>query len=167
MAAITLDQALRTARAFQQIGELEAAENLYRQVLAVEPGRTDLWHAVATMAQADGRPEEAVVCLLRAVEHAPDNPEYHLALGRNYRLTRRTEDAIASFRRVTALTPNAVGAHVSLGEALASLGKFDEAIQSYEQALAFEPGCAEAQRNLSNARGQRIVGFTAKSAEEV
>jgi Flp pilus assembly protein TadD len=102
------------------------------------------------MAQSDGRPEEAVVCLLRAIENAPNTGEYHFALGLNYRRTRRAEDAIASFRRVTALNPAAVGAHVNLGEALASLGRFDEAIQSYERALALQPACAEALLNLGH-----------------
>jgi len=151
MATITVEQALQTARAFQQAGQTAAAETLYRQILAADPGLAEAWHALGTICLLTGRRAEAVPCLLRAAESAPANATYHSDLGVAYRQSERTEEAVASFRRAAALLPDAPAIHLDLGEALAALGQFEEAIPFYEQAAALKPGFAEAHSNLGRA----------------
>jgi Flp pilus assembly protein TadD len=151
MPTITVAQALQTAGAFQRAGQLAAAEALYRQIVASDPGQAEAWHALGSMALFSGRVEEAVGFFAQAIARVPAHATYHSDLGIAYRRSGRLGEAVASFRQAVALKPDFAEAHSNLGRALVQLGRIEEAIASGQRAVAANPGLPEAHLNLGAA----------------
>jgi tetratricopeptide (TPR) repeat protein len=144
----TLSQALAIAIQHHQAGNLQAAEQIYRQILAVEPNHVDAIHLLGVMANQVGRHETAVDYLRRAIELRADVAAFHNNLGEAYRASRRTAEAVACYHRALDLSPNYAEAHSNLGNALKELGEPDQAIASYRRALELKPDFADAHYNL-------------------
>jgi tetratricopeptide (TPR) repeat protein len=77
----TISEALAIAIQHHQAGRLEAAERIYRQILAAEPNQADAWHLLGVMAHQSGKDEmdAAVAGFRRALELNPDFAAAHLA----------------------------------------------------------------------------------------
>ncbi len=153
----TIPDALAIAIRHHQDGRLQAAEQLYRQILAVEPDHPDALHLLGVIAQQAGKHEQAVEYIERAIALDANQPLFHNNLGEAYRALRRIPDAIACYRRALQLKPDFAGAHYNLGNAWKDQGQLSEAILCYQQAVQWKPDYAEAHNNLGNAlrsRGQ-------------
>src|SRR3954471_7029510 len=61
--------------AHHQAGRLQEVEQLYRQVLAVEPNNVDAWHQLGCVLHELGRYGEAAACYERAIELKDDLAE--------------------------------------------------------------------------------------------
>ncbi len=146
-----ISEALVIAIQHHQAGRLEAAEQIYRQILAVEPNHADAWHLLGVMASQGGAHEVAVEYVRRAIGLKGNVAAFHSNLGRVYRALRRIPEAVACYRRALELKPDSNEAHNSLGNALKDQGKLDEAIACYRRALKLKPDFAEAQISLGNA----------------
>lgn len=145
----TVPEALAIAVQHHQAGRLGTAEELYRQILAVEPSHSDAWHLLGVACAQAGRYQEGVECIQRAIALNPDFPEAHYNLATAFRDQGKLDEAVASFRRALALTPDRPETHYSLGNALREQGKLDEAVACYRRALALRPDVPEAHYNLA------------------
>jgi tetratricopeptide (TPR) repeat protein/2-polyprenyl-3-methyl-5-hydroxy-6-metoxy-1,4-benzoquinol methylase len=103
----------------------------------------------------EGRLDEAVASLRRALQLQPDLVEVHYNLGLTLLEQGRLDEATTTLRRALALQPDAAELHRCLGDALEALGKLDEAAASYRRALAFQPDLVEAHGNLGNVLKQQ------------
>ena len=63
----TISEALMMAVVHHTAGRLQAAEQIYRQILAVEPDQADAWHLLGVVAAHTGRPAMAVEHIRRAI----------------------------------------------------------------------------------------------------
>ena len=147
----TISEALAVAIQHHQAGRLQAAEQIYRQILRVEPNHADAWHLLGLMAYQLGKHEAAVPYLRRAIGLKGTESAYHNNLGGVYWALRRIPEAVACYRRAVELKPNYAEALYNLGNALADQGKPDEAIACYQRALELKPDFAGAHNNLGNA----------------
>ena len=77
----TVAEAMSAALSHHQAGRLAEAEQLYRQILAVEANNVGAWYFLGVMAHQLGRHDVAVECISRAVALKPDYIEAHLSLG--------------------------------------------------------------------------------------
>ena len=59
----TTAELFETAVQHHQAGRLETAEQIYRQILAVEPDRADAVHLLGVLAHQSGKHEMAVNCM--------------------------------------------------------------------------------------------------------
>jgi predicted O-linked N-acetylglucosamine transferase (SPINDLY family) len=153
----SLPEALAVAVRHHQAGRLQAAEQLYRQILAAQPDHPGALHLLGVVAQQTGRHEAAVEYIEKAIALDGRQPPFHNNLGEAYRALRRTPDAIASYRRALELKPDFAGAHYNLGNAWKDLGQLMPAIDCYRRAVELRPDYVEAHNNLGNAlrgRGQ-------------
>ena len=149
MAALTLEQALQTAIAQHQAGNLAAAEAIYRQILAVQPDHVDALHLLGAVALVSARCEEAVERIERAVALSPGNPIYESNLGEAYRRLGRFEEAITHLRQAVDLQPDNPNAWNNLGSAFAGQERLDEAIACFQSAAALRPAHVGTQNNLA------------------
>lgn len=149
MAALTLEQALQTAIAQHQAGNLAAAETIYRQILAIQPQHADALHLLGVAALMSGRCEEAVELIERAVALSPGQPVYESNLGEACRRLGRFEKAIAHLRHAVDLQPDNASAWKNLGSAFAGQERLDEAIACFERAGSLCPEDAGTQNNLA------------------
>ena len=147
----TISEALAIAVQHHQAGRLQAAEQIYRQILAVEPNHPDAIHLLGVIAHQAGKHEVAVEYIGRAIGLKGNAAAFHNNLGEAYRALRRISEAVACYRRALELKPDYAEAHNNLGVAFKDQGKLDEAVACYRRALELKPDYAEAHNNLGNA----------------
>ena len=134
-----------------QAGRLQAAEQIYRQVLQVEPNQLDALHLLGVIAHQVGKHEVAVEYIGRAIGLKRNVADFHNNLGEAYLALRRIPEAVACYRRALELKPNFAEAHYNLGNALKNQGKMEEAVACYRHALELKQDYSEAYNNLGNA----------------
>jgi len=109
----------------------------------------------ATSLLAQGRVEEAVAGLRRALMLRPSYAEAHLTLGQALWQQGKLAAAATSLETGLSLMPDLAEAHSNLGLLYGALGKHDAAIESFRRALAIKPDFAWAYCNLGNVQAAR------------
>ena len=151
----TISEALAMAVQHQQAGRLQAAEQIYRQILRADPNQADALHLLGVLAYQMGKHEIAAEYIGRAIGFNGNAAAFHNNLGEAYRAMHRLPEAIACYRRALDLQPDFAEAHNNLGNALSDQGKLDDAVARYRRALELKPDYAEAHNNLGLAfKGQ-------------
>jgi tetratricopeptide (TPR) repeat protein len=146
----TISEAFAIAIQHHQAGRLQAAEQIYRQILAIEPNHADAIHFLGVIAHQVGKHEVAIEYLRRSVELKTTEAVFH-NLGEAYRALHKVPEAIACYRRALELKPDFAQARNNLGIALKDQGKFDEAIDCWRRTLELKPDYTDAQNNLGAA----------------
>ena len=146
----TISEALAIAIQHHQAGRLQVAEQIYQQILAVEPIQPDAIHLLGVIATQVGKHEAAVQYIGRAIRLQGNVAFFHNNLGEAYRALRRFSEAVACYRRALELEPDFAEAHHHLGNVLQEQGALDEAVACYRRALELKPGYAELHNNLGN-----------------
>jgi predicted O-linked N-acetylglucosamine transferase (SPINDLY family) len=145
---VMVSEALAIAIQHHQAGRLQAAEQIYRQILAVEPAHPDAMHLLGVLAFQAGKHELAVQTIGQAIRWKGTEPAFHNNLGEAYRALHRLSEALDCYRRAIELDPNFAEAHNSLGVAFSEQAKWEEAAACYRRALQLRPDYAEAHNNL-------------------
>jgi len=144
---VPLNEALRQIEALLQAGRYAEAEKL-GQALRLRPGKSAQAAYLLGMAVLlQGRPEDAVPHLRRAVEHDGAMAPALYNLGFALERLERLDEALAAYRRTLAAAPNLADAHNNLGNVLQKLGRHDEALTAFEKAAALRPDAAVFQMN--------------------
>jgi tetratricopeptide (TPR) repeat protein len=99
-------------------GKLREAEQEYREILAIVADDPDDWMGLATVYSREGRTQQALQALDRAVELDPTRADIHAARARALRAAGAQNDATDEFNRAVELDPSYVAAR----EGLLSLG---------------------------------------------
>jgi tetratricopeptide (TPR) repeat protein len=155
----TVAEAFAQALQYHQAGVLPQAEQLYRQILAVDPTHSDSLHLLGVLAYQQGRSRDAVPLIERALTYLPQVPAIHNNLGAVYQALGRKEEALAQFREASRLQPDYADAHNNLGNLLQEMGQLETAIWHCREALRLQPSFSEALNNLGNAY-QRLGKLT-------
>jgi tetratricopeptide (TPR) repeat protein len=155
----TISEAFAAAIELHQAGRLQAAEQIFRQILAVEPNDAAAWHLLGLIALQVGKHGAAVEHIGRAIALNPNVAPFHYNLGNAFKGQRKSAEAVACYRRALELNPDDAAAYNNLGNTLKDQGKLDEAVACYRRALELMPNFAEAHNNLGVAfkgRGELI-----------
>lgn len=139
---------LKQAIALHRGGKLDAAEQIYRRVLAGEPGNSDVLHFLGLIAHQSGRHDEAAEHIRGAVALRPSALYWynlgHVQLARNERGA--AEDA---FAHAVALAPTHAEAQFQLGLIKLSSDDTDGAEEHFRLAIKASPDFVEAHINLA------------------
>jgi len=146
---------VRQALVHHQAGRPEEAEQLYRQILAIDPRHADALHLLGMIEYQAGRLEAAADLIRKAIAIHSKGASYYSNLGTVVQAQGKLEEAEALYRKALALKPQLAEVHVNLANVLQAQGKLDESVVCYEQALALKPESAEALNNLGNARREQ------------
>jgi tetratricopeptide (TPR) repeat protein len=144
----TISEALAIAMQHHQAGRLQAAEQIYRQILAVEPNQAETIHLLGLIAHQVGKHAIAVEYIERAIELKGTVVDFHNNLGAVLNAQGKVDQAVACYRRALELKPDFAEAHNNLGNASRDQGKLDDAVGCYRQALELKPDYADAHNNL-------------------
>jgi predicted TPR repeat methyltransferase len=142
---------LSSALAAEGSADLRRAEAIYRQVVAEQPERAEVWHRLAGVLHAGGRTGEAIAAAMRAIDLEPAAAGYHHTLGRLHAARGDVRQAAGCFEKVLALDPADAVACLQLGDALMDLHDYDRALATYRRALAVRSPFPEAHHNLAAA----------------
>ena len=135
---------------YHQAGQLNKAEQLYRQILAVDPRIAEMHSNLGEALRVQGKLNEAVACHRRAINLKPDSAQAHNNLGYALQDQGKLDEAAAQYQRAISIKPDFAEAYLNLGNALCYRGKLDEAVAQYQRALALNPYLAVAHDNLGN-----------------
>ncbi len=95
----TISEALANAIQHHQAGRLQAAEQIYGQILALQPNHADAWHLLGFIAYQMGKHEIAVEYIGHAIRLAGNQAAFHHNLGDAYRALGKTADAVSCYQR--------------------------------------------------------------------
>jgi predicted O-linked N-acetylglucosamine transferase (SPINDLY family) len=164
MSEFTIQQALDLAVQHQRCGRLQEAEQVYRQILLVQPQNADALHLLGVLAHQAGRHEVAIDLIRGAIAMRPDFATALCNLSTALKANGQIDEAITVCRQAVALDRSLAEAHNNLGAALKERKEYEEAIAECRAAIALRPDYAHAWNNLGNAltlSGQSDSGISA------
>lgn len=151
MQKLALDEAMRLAFEAYQQGDLEKAENIYRQIVATQPDNADALHLLGVVTHQRGDYRRAINLIDRAIGLNGKNYLFFNNMGISQLALDLSEAATISFRAALDLNPKSWQACYGLGRALMAQGRPDDAIESFERAVGLNPDHADAHDNLGMA----------------
>ena len=111
--------------------DLAAAEQAYRQALALEPQQADAWLNLGALLCEAGRCEEAVRLYDQAIRHCPDVALLHYNRAIALEDRQRDTDALVSYERCLALAPELADAHYNAARLHEKRGNAQRALRHY------------------------------------
>ena len=144
----TVSEAVQTAIGHHQAGRLGEAEQIYREVLRVEPRHPDALHLLGLVAHQVGQNDTAIEYLCQAVQIAPNAAAFHDNLAAVYLAVGRLDEAMTSCRQALAVEPDYAEARFRQGNVLKAQGELDKAAVIYKEFLQHHPKHIGAQNNL-------------------
>ncbi|NEN96307.1 MAG: tetratricopeptide repeat protein, partial [Moorea sp. SIO3I7] len=157
-----LESLINTAAQNHQLGKLDQAESIYRQVIQIQgdnQGEEKLLSkpynviAIANLAsifEEKNKLEEAVGLYQQGLTLKPDFAEVHNNLGNIFWAQGELDKAVQSYQEAIRVKPDYALAHNNLGNLLYSQGKLSEAVRCYQEAIRVKPDYAQAYCNLGN-----------------
>jgi tetratricopeptide (TPR) repeat protein len=113
-------------------------------------GSPEEWHSRGVALINEGKSEEAIAPLRRAVAADPGNADYHHNLGVALAHRGELDEAVASFREALRIKPDGVSALSNLGLALAQQEKLTDAVATFEECLRLQPEAVDTLHRLAN-----------------
>jgi tetratricopeptide (TPR) repeat protein len=141
-------QALQSAMAQHQAGNLMQAEVLYKQVLRALPKQPDALHLLGLIAKQKGDFKTAVQLMRQSLAENPNYVEAYVNLGATLQEQDNLQEAADCYRKALTLRPNYAEVHSNLGVVLKAQGNLHASAQSFIAALTLTPNSAEAFANL-------------------
>jgi predicted TPR repeat methyltransferase len=146
---MTLEAVLRAAQRAQRAERFEQAEAIYLEVLRQLPDEPNTLNFLGVLRHQQGRHDEALALLERAVVASPDDAGSWLNLA-NVLIERGFhDDAVKALHNVALLDPEAVLPHNNLGILHLRRGELEEAEAALKRALALGSDLGYVHYNLA------------------
>ncbi len=146
-----------------QSGELDQAENCYRETIRSDGNHADAHHLLGVVALQNGRIDESVSCIRRALFLQPDTAEYHGNLASALRANGDIGGAVDHYRTAVKLNPQYAVAENNLGNVLLESGRMEEAADCFGRALLLAPELQPARESLDRIESMRESTLTEES----
>jgi tetratricopeptide (TPR) repeat protein len=135
-------------------GRLQEAEQVYRQIIAADPGHADSLHMLGVIASQCGQPEAAVACINRAIAVRPSAAIFHVNRASALLALGRLDAAEQACRTALRYKRNCAEAYQVLGHVLSDLKQPEDAVAAYREALRHRPDLPDLHNNLGLALRQ-------------
>lgn len=135
----TATRLLGQAAACLERGDASGAAADLDGAIALAPGHPEVLRLNAIARLLQGRADEAIPLLRRALEERPDDPLLHNNIGSALRATGDVAAALAAFGRACELAPGLAAAWYNLGKAYRSLQMPERAQEALERVLSLSP----------------------------
>jgi protein O-GlcNAc transferase len=136
---LSLPEVLEKAFQYYQLGQLEAAEQLYREVLAQEPQNPNALSNIGLILMELEQFEEALQYSQKAVAVDPTCYQALNNIGLVLKEQKQYEEALNAFQKALTLKPDTPEILNNIGLVFLVQGKFREALQYCQNALAIKP----------------------------
>jgi protein O-GlcNAc transferase len=133
---------LAAAMAHQEARRFDAAEPIYRELIARDPRDVDALQLLGYLMLQTERPAEAVPLYQRALRRAAQ-PAFRLYLGEALLLTDRVDEALPHLAAAVAALPRHPEPHFFYGLACRRRGDAPAALAAFRAAIACDPGNRE------------------------
>lgn len=167
----TLPDSLESAIRHHLAGRHDAAEVIYRRLIAGQPASAAPWHWLGFMLQQTDRLEEAYALMSESLRLDDTQAGWHYNFAILLARLDRTEEAVQAFLNAIALEPRHYFSWTNLGALYEKSGDQVKAEQSYLLAAKLDPDCPDAyyllsalyveQARFKEAKHFHCLGFTA------
>lgn len=146
--SLTLPQAMELAMTLHRRGRLDAAEEIYERVLAIDAEHVDALHLMGLSRHQRQDRARALALVRRAVALAPGHVDAINNLGNILVEDGQLDEAEATYQRVLDLRPEFANAHANLGIVRRRKHDLAGAETALRRALALDPKHGAAHHNL-------------------
>jgi tetratricopeptide (TPR) repeat protein len=146
---MTFLEALNLASQLHRGCQLEAAEMLYRNLLAGWPQEPNSMHYLGVLLCQSGRIEEGLPMIRQSIESDSGVAAWHNNLGNVMLDAGRFDEASQAYQRCLTVDPSQVDVLNNLGVLQTRLGHLPDAESTLLQAVARNPDFAAAHYNLA------------------
>ena len=143
--------AFELALEHQLAGRWDAAEGLYRAMLAADPGHAEALHFFGVLRHQQGHGDEGRALVQQSLALQPHRPDWHNTLGNMLSAQGSSEEAVAAFMAALELDARHIHAWNNLGAVLLTLRHAQEAIVALRNAVELDPSFRAAHQNLGDA----------------
>jgi tetratricopeptide (TPR) repeat protein len=146
----TIFEALAMGIQHHRAGRLQAAEQIYRQILQAEPNQADAWHLLGLIAQRVGKERQINICRIVAFRSAKAaffrgaKGDNHFCLGPKHAI------AIESLGHATRINPAIAAFQSNLGLSYQAIGNLDQAAACWQRSMDLKPDHFETHIALGN-----------------
>ena len=147
---LNITEALARGIQCHQAGQLQQAEQFYRQILALQPRYPNALHMLGVLALQTGRQQQAVQLIQQAIAIDSSQVAFYADLGVAYLEIGEYEDAAVALKRALAIHPQFPDAHYNMGVVHHRLSRLEAAEASYRRCLQLRPGYVQALVNLGS-----------------
>jgi len=145
------DAAFQQGERLHAAGRLNEAEQVYRQILAVEPRHADTNHMLGVLALQSGHPAAALDLFDAAIAVKPLMSSYHVHRAHALLALGRPADAVAACRAALRTKSNNAEAYQVLGHAHTDAVQPGDALRAYREAARLKPDLPDLFNNLGTA----------------
>src|SRR5438477_3284145 len=122
MSEASVEDALKIGMEHHRAGRFAEAEQIYRQIIAVEPRNGDAWHYLGVLAHQLGQYPQAEQIYRHLLEIHPSWPAPYIQLAETLLRWGRANDAIATCNTGVAACPTSAELNYALGSILQQVG---------------------------------------------
>ncbi|MBI2628985.1 tetratricopeptide repeat protein [Candidatus Pacearchaeota archaeon] len=133
-------------------GRLDEAENIYREILIKNPDNPDALHLLGVIDFQQGKHDEAIDFIKKAINLKPNVALYYNNLGMIYDIINNEEESVKNFQIALKLNPNypnAYLAYYNLGVYFNEIENFEMALEHYNRSIELNKNFYEAYWNRS------------------
>ena len=146
----TVEQMMNSAMGLHQGGNLQQAEQVYRQILERQPKFAYALNMLGILISQRGNPAEGAKLIRKAIKLEPAVADFHINLGFNLQEQGNLEEAETEFERATRLDPDSADAWFNLGSVSLALKKPSQAVNAFRKTLEKNKNYLPAYNNLGN-----------------
>ena len=132
-------------------GKLQEAEMICKQLIAEDARNHISYCNLAAISGIQGKLDNCIELLGKALKIKPDFPEGHYNLGNALKDQGKLSAAINTYNTALKLKPNFPDAQLNLGIVLKEQGEINAAITCFNKALELKPNYPQVHYNLGNA----------------
>lgn len=146
---VTLAEAIITAQHLQRSLKFDAAEGIYQEVLGRFPEEPNALHYLGVLRHQQGRNDEAVELIRRAIARLPGDAGPWLNLGNVLLESQRYDDAVDAYKQAADYAPGNVLIFSNLGVLHTRRNSFEAAEACYKHALSLAPNAEPVLHNYA------------------
>ena len=145
---LTIDEVFNLAVKNHQENKTDIAQQLYNQVLKIDPNHSAALGNLGTIFKNLGNHQRAMNFYEKAIEIKPKCADAHSNLGAVFYQIGENQNAINCFKKVIKIDPNYKNSYYNLGVIYLDLGELEKAKNCYEKAIEIDLNYADAHNNL-------------------
>jgi len=145
---VNVKEKLTEAIALHQDGQVRQAEQIYQQILQINPQDAEALHLLGVVALQAKKYEVAVELITQATKVDPKQSSFFNNLGIALIKQRKLEEAVQACQQAIKLQPDDAETHYNLGIALQKQERLEQALTAYQEAIKMQPDNAEIYNNL-------------------
>ena len=145
---LTLNETFGRAVKNHQEGKTDIAQDLYNQILKIDPNYINALNNIGVIFQGLGKKQRAKECFEKAIKINPNYADAYYNLGNIFKDLGKNQKAKEFFEKAIEINPNYADAHNNLGNVFKDSGNLQKAKEFFEKAIENNPNHAGALNNL-------------------